>query len=267
MALAIALAVVPARGAADDPPPAAGIDFVASIDEARRLVGDGSRPIVVQFGAEWCGWCRRLKETTLADATILAMADRFAWVAIDVDAEPALARTFGARALPHTVAIDDDGRVLAELRGFVDAERYAAFLARAEAAFIPRAGGNAEPLDAAEVAQRVDTLVATMAPPTATGRQQALAAIRRLGPASLPALVELLQSDRLAIRAAAAFALGDMSEGGPPFDPMADATLRGQQVTAWRAWLATPAAERLRAPAAAPAPPAPPAVPPTRPIA
>jgi thiol-disulfide isomerase/thioredoxin len=258
LAALAALAIAsPIWSAADAPPAlraASHIEFVESIDEALVLVGDAPRPIVVHFGADWCGWCRRLKETTLTDATILAMADRFAWVHIDVDAEPAVAKTFGARALPHTVAIDLEGRVLAEVRGFADAQRYAAFLARAEAAFVPPAESEAKPLDAEELRKRVDSLIAAMAPPTATGRQQALAAIRRLGPAALPTLVELLGSEGLAKRAAAAFALSDLAERSPPFDPMADATVRAEQVAAWRAWLATPAAEYLRAPAAAPAP-------------
>jgi thiol-disulfide isomerase/thioredoxin len=254
VAVFLAMAVASGAVGSDDPRPT-GIDFVESIDEARLLTEDAPRPIVVQFGATWCGWCRRLEETTLRDATIVALADRFAWVHVDVDAEPELAQRFGARALPHAVAIDGDGRVLAELRGYADAGRYAAFLASAEAAFIPPKPTASEPLDAAEVAARVETIVASMAPATATGRQQSLAAIRRLGPAAFPALIELLEERRLAQRAAAAFALSDLAEGAPSFDPMGDASTRTEQVVAWRAWLATPAATRLRAPAAAPAPP------------
>lgn len=255
-ATACAIVRLAALGAAppdDAVPPAAAIDFAESLETAQALVADAPRPIVLQFGASWCGWCRKLDNETFRDPTVLAMAPKFAWVHVDVDREPALASAFGARALPHAVMIDPDGRVLAESRGFSDGKGYAAFLARGEAAYVP---ANSKPLEPAAIPDRVRTVVETMAPPTATGRIQAVAALRRLGPAALTTLVELLEAERLAVRAAAAHALLELADADIGFDPMAPAAERAARAERWRVWLGTDAARALRKPPAVEAAPA-----------
>ena len=129
------------HAASSAPPVTSGhlaeIDFAETLELAQAVTADAPRPIVIQFGATWCGWCRKLEAETLKDPLVLAMAPRFAWVHADVDAQPDLAARFGARALPHAVIIDGDGRVLAESSGFTDAKGYAAFLVRGEAGFVP----------------------------------------------------------------------------------------------------------------------------------
>jgi thiol-disulfide isomerase/thioredoxin len=257
-------AAPPATAPVVAPPPSAApasIDFTDSLDTAKALVADAPKPIVIQFGATWCGWCRKLENETFKDPTILAMAPKFIWVHIDVDAQPTVASAFGARALPHAVIIDGDGTVLAESRGFSDGKGYAAFLARGEAAYVPTRSG---PVDPAAVPARVTTLVETMAPPTSTGRTQCVDALRRLGVATLPLLVERLGDERLAIRAAAGFALIELADSDIGFDPLAPVAERQSRIDRWKAWLATDAAKALRpAPKPLPAPAArPPASPP-----
>ncbi len=254
LALAVGAAGAAPPGAGAAPPKQAipsRIDFTNSLDLAKALVVDAPKPIVVQFGATWCGWCRKLETETFRDPTVLAMAPKFVWVHVDVDEQPAIASAFGARALPYAAIIDADGRVLAESRGFTDGKGYSAFLARGEAAFVPVRSG---PIEAAAVPDRVRGLVETMAPATSTGRTQCVDALRRLGAASLPALVAMLADERLAVRAAAGFALVELSDSDIGFDPLAPAPERAERVRRWQAWLATDAAKALR-PAPQPAPP------------
>jgi thiol-disulfide isomerase/thioredoxin len=247
LACAFLAAVVMVTSAASGAPPAAdppkAIDFADSLEMAQALIGDAPKPIVIQFGATWCGWCRKLESETLKDPLVLAMASKFAWVHADVDEQPELASRFGARALPHAVIVDGDGRVLAEAKGFSDPKGYVAFLVRGEAAYVPTRN---EPIEPAQVPDRVKTLVITMAPATATGRQQCVDAMRRLGVASLPPLVAMLSEERLATRAAAAFALGELAESDVGFDPMGPAAEREQRVQRWRSWLESDSAKRLR---------------------
>jgi thiol-disulfide isomerase/thioredoxin len=222
---------------------ASEIDFADSLEMALALNADAPKPIVIQFGATWCGWCRKLESETLKDPLVLAMVGKFGWVHADVDKQPELASRFGARALPHAVIIDGDGRVLADLKGFADAKGYVAFLVRGEAAYVP---SKNEPVDPAKVPERVRTLITTMAPASATGREQCVEAIRRLGAASLPPLVELLADERLGVRAAAGFSLGELAATDIGFDPLGSAQERAARLGRWKAWLATEAAKTLR---------------------
>jgi thiol-disulfide isomerase/thioredoxin len=231
---------------------AKSIDFTDSLEMAKTLTADAPKPIVIQFGATWCGWCRKLEKETLTDAAVLAVAGRFVWVHADVDKEPELAARFGARALPHAVVIDDMGRVLAESTGFSDGKAYAAFLARGEAGFVPIAlSKSGAALDPAAIPERAKVLIETMAPASATGRDQCVEALRRLGPSAFEVLVDLLGSERLGVRAAAGYALGELASADIGFDPLSAREERGARIARWKAWLASDQAKTLR-----PSPPA-----------
>ncbi len=70
------------------------------------------QPIVVEFGAPWCAPCR-----AVAPALVSACAEAgVRVVSVDTDAEPALASSFGVRALPTMVAFSD-GAPIASFRG------------------------------------------------------------------------------------------------------------------------------------------------------
>ncbi len=73
-----------------------------------------NQPVLVEFGAEWCGPCRMqapiLKELAREFAGVARLA------AVDVDAEPELAARYGIRSLP-TLAFFKGGEVRKTLVG------------------------------------------------------------------------------------------------------------------------------------------------------
>ena len=82
-------------------------------------LGTGTKPVVVQFHAPWCGPCKAL-------APHLAVVEKeFAGevevVRIDVDAEPAIAKEAGVRGVP-TLVVYRDGAELRRHGGKLDQE-------------------------------------------------------------------------------------------------------------------------------------------------
>ena len=72
MASPLALALLLAGSAGERPaPPTVAIKWERKFDEALREAKRSGKPVVVDFWAEWCGWCHRLDRTTYADPAVI----------------------------------------------------------------------------------------------------------------------------------------------------------------------------------------------------
>src|SRR5678816_1057797 len=88
---------------------AAGIDFLDNLDAAQLLARPAHKPIVIEFNASWCTWCRKMESQTFADQRVQDMASKFIWVQIDIDDQPAVAAEFHVRGVPHVAVLDHQG--------------------------------------------------------------------------------------------------------------------------------------------------------------
>ncbi len=100
-------------------------------DEATATAAAASekRPMIVDFGAEWCGACKQLERETFADATFKAKASRFVAVKVDATNEDdpavaALSKKYGVTGLPTVVVFDSQGNEVKRFKEFVNAERF-----------------------------------------------------------------------------------------------------------------------------------------------
>lgn len=99
-------------------------DFAQAKQQAIKL----KRPILVDFTAEWCSWCKKLDEEVWPDPKVVAAAEPFVCVKVDGDANPQLVENFKVSGFPTVVAIDVKGKVLGKAVGYQDVEAMERFL-------------------------------------------------------------------------------------------------------------------------------------------
>jgi thioredoxin:protein disulfide reductase len=95
---------------------------------ARSKAKAHAAPLLIDFGANWCQACGELDRHTFSDARVIAEAERFIKVKIDlspgkqVEVGREWLKTYGARGLPLVVLHDSAGQEQTRITEFVEAD-------------------------------------------------------------------------------------------------------------------------------------------------
>lgn len=87
------------------------------------------RPVLIDFGAEWCTACKELEHETFPDANVRAEAQRFVTIRVDAtdDDDPKvkeLSSKYKVVGLPTVIMLDKDGHEVVRLNEFVKPEKF-----------------------------------------------------------------------------------------------------------------------------------------------
>jgi thiol:disulfide interchange protein DsbD len=109
--------------------PRAELQWVPSESQGRALAEAEQRPMIIDFGAEWCGACNELKTRTFSDAAVRSEASRFVAVSVDAtdDDNPQTTTVkdkYHVVGLPTVVLLDKTGRERMRFAEFVDAQQF-----------------------------------------------------------------------------------------------------------------------------------------------
>jgi thiol:disulfide interchange protein len=92
-------------------------DFPAAIERARSE----GKPVLVNFYADWCVWCKRLESTTLRDAKVAALlSDRVVPVNLNVEGDGReLSNRYHVDGLPTILVLDASGNEIGRIPGYM----------------------------------------------------------------------------------------------------------------------------------------------------
>ena len=109
------------------PASATEIHWRHDLEQARAEAKATGRPMVVDFGAKWCAACGELERITFASPDVIAEAERFVPVKVDLTTNEAPATDwlagYRAQGLPLVVLHDADGREVSRVTQFVEATK------------------------------------------------------------------------------------------------------------------------------------------------
>jgi thiol:disulfide interchange protein DsbD len=113
-------------------PPGAKIDWLEDYAEAQTLARAENRPLLVDFGASWCGACGELDRHTFSDPRVVAAAQDKSFVPVRVDLSPGedtpekreVLASYNQRGLPLVVLHDRDGEEVARVTAFMEADQF-----------------------------------------------------------------------------------------------------------------------------------------------
>ena len=113
------IAVLVIGGAQATPPP--GILWERSFEAAAQRAKAQRKPLMLDFWADWCGWCHRLDETTYVDPEVVRLSKDFVPVKINTEGgrnETLVAMKYDVSDLPTIAFVSPSGRPILRVSGF-----------------------------------------------------------------------------------------------------------------------------------------------------
>ena len=96
------------------------ISWQKNLKDAHRVALQQNKPMMLVFGAEWCGFCKKLEKTTLANPQLAKYINStFVSVHIDVDEEEKVAQILDVKSLPCTIILSPEADLLGRFEGFM----------------------------------------------------------------------------------------------------------------------------------------------------
>ena len=94
--------------------------YEAGMDRAKAE----GRPVMIDFYAGWCVYCKKLDSDVFTDESVAAEAARFVALRIDADRRKDLVARHQVLGLPTVVFLDSAGRETARIESYVKAEKF-----------------------------------------------------------------------------------------------------------------------------------------------
>jgi thioredoxin-like negative regulator of GroEL len=110
-------ALVAPSAAAEDTKPA--LTLHATLRAATEAAATDQSLVLLIFGAEWCGPCKKLKSETLASPEFLTNSSTLHLTEADIDTETKMARDFEIQAVPTLILLTADNKIVTRREGFL----------------------------------------------------------------------------------------------------------------------------------------------------
>lgn len=111
--------------AADPTAATTGLAWQPDLHTAHKVAVREQKPLLLVFGADWCGFCKKLEQTTLEDKDLVRYINTsFVPVHLDADKDERICEILEVSSLPCTVILTPDADLLDKFIGYLDVAGY-----------------------------------------------------------------------------------------------------------------------------------------------
>lgn len=91
-----------------------------SYEEGMVLSKIEKKKVFLHFYADWCGFCRKMANTTFKDAALINyLNENYMPIMVNTDREPQTAGSYGVAGLPTTIFLTEMGEPIFSLPGYI----------------------------------------------------------------------------------------------------------------------------------------------------
>jgi len=91
-----------------------------SYEEGMVLSKIEKKKVFLHFYADWCGFCRKMANTTFKDSSLINyLNDNFMPIMVNTDREPQTAGSYGVSGLPTTIFLTAMGEPIFSVPGYI----------------------------------------------------------------------------------------------------------------------------------------------------
>ncbi|MEW6620409.1 MAG: thioredoxin family protein [bacterium] len=94
------------------------IKWYHSFEKGLKMAKKKNKPLMVDFEAKWCIWCKRLDATTYKNPEVIALSKKFIPVKIDCEVDKTTPNQYAVRGLPTIIFMDTDSQVIHQVVGY-----------------------------------------------------------------------------------------------------------------------------------------------------
>jgi len=89
----------------------------SDLEAAKQEAAKAGKPVLLEFGATWCGPCKEMEEEVFSTAEFQDAAKKFVLVHIDVDEQHGVADQYGVNPIPDIRFLSSKGKELHHVEG------------------------------------------------------------------------------------------------------------------------------------------------------
>jgi thioredoxin-related protein len=113
------------------------VQWRSDYNAVRKEALEKHRPIIIDFGAENCFWCKKLDLTTLRDPAVTKLlSEQFVALKADAERDQTLTQALRISQFPTLLLASPDGKIIGVLEGYQEAAVLAGELSKVASSFI-----------------------------------------------------------------------------------------------------------------------------------